>query len=292
MMCIGVTAPGTDSEEKIFALKRSFAQNGGAAVVSSLQEVDGRKVGYVQLSDFSAGSRIGVERALRDLDARGADAYVLDLRGNPGGVFEGALEIAGLFEGRDAVVARVASRSNPDEVFRSRVVITGKDGKESLVASAAEMASKYPRGAVVSPNAPLAVFVDGGSASSSEVLGGSLRDNCRGAIAGSGRSFGKGVIQGVFGLTDGGGVVVTVASYRTPAGGEIQGHGLEPNVKVEDGLVSSAARKVLGKGEAGAVDFGQVEEALRMCRADDRLGAATKIFPEVSFGATVRGIGG
>jgi C-terminal processing protease CtpA/Prc len=170
-------------------------------------------------------------------------------------------------------------------VFRSRVVTTASIPTSSGSKDAVAEASKYPGGAVVSPAAPLAMLVDGGSASSSEVLGGALRDTCRGAIAGSKHSFGKGVIQGVFGLTDGGGVVVTVASYRTPMGSEIQGKGLEPSVPIADDLFSSTTRRLRGLGEASAVDFDLVEEAVHMCKADDRLGAATKLFPDTTFGS-------
>jgi carboxyl-terminal processing protease len=269
-------------------LVRRFADGGGAPVSWSLTEAGGRHVGYLKLSDFSASSRGDVERALRDLDARGADAYVLDVRHNPGGVFEGALEIAGLFSGRDAVVARVTSRGSAEEVFRSRIIgddsAAGKPGAAAAVA-ARNAAGRYTGGAVVSADAPLAVVVDSGSASSSEVLGGALRDNCRGVIVGTTHSFGKGLIQGVFGLSDGGGVVVTVARYRTPGGGEIQGAGLTPAIPIADGPIDSIVRLVRGQSAGATVDFTKVEEELRMCRAaaaesSDR----ARIFPASPFG--------
>lgn len=272
----GALAPPREVE-----LVRRFADGGGAKVEWSLDAVGARKVGYVRLADFSASSRGDVERALRDLDARGADAYVLDLRHNPGGVFEGALEIAGLFSGRDVTVARVSSRGANEEVFRSRIV--GDAGGKA--AAARDAAGRYAGGAVVAADAPLAVLVDSGSASSSEVLGGALRDNCRAVIAGSGRSFGKGLIQGVFGLSDGGGAVVTVARYRTPRGAEIQGAGLAPSVPVADGPVDALARLARGQGAGAAVDFDRVEQQLRACRAGAAEAAdRARIFPAAPFG--------
>jgi carboxyl-terminal processing protease len=283
-MRVGIRSSASGTEGEV-VLVRQFSGGGGARVVSSLETVRGRRVGYVKLADFSASSRGGVERALRDLDERGADAYVLDLRRNPGGVFEGALEIAGLFEGRSAVVARVTSRGGAEELFRSRIVgdagggDEGGDGGGVGGATVRDAAGKYENGAVVPLSAPVAVVVDGGSASSSEVLGGGLRDNCRAVIAGSGRSYGKGLIQGVFGLTDGGGVVVTVASYRTPSGAEIQGQGLVPAVGAADGPLDALVRLVRGQGAAAAVDFDRVEDALRLCRAAAGAGEARAQLP-------------
>lgn len=270
-------------------LVRRFAEGGGAKVEWSLDIVGSRKVGYVRLADFSASSRGDVESALRNLDARGADAYVLDLRHNPGGVFEGALEIAGLFSGRDVAVARVTSRGANEELFRSRIV---GDASNEMAAPSSNVAARdatgrYAGGAVVAADAPLAVIVDGGSASSSEVLGGALRDNCRAVIAGSRHSFGKGLIQGVFGLSDGGGAVVTVARYRTPSGAEIQGSGLTPTTGVADGPMDALGRLVRRQGAGAAVDFDDVEEQLQMCKVEAAKSRnRARIFPSSPFGST------
>jgi carboxyl-terminal processing protease len=285
LMRVGVLdADGSNPRE--ITLKRSYAESGGAPVVSALDNVGDRKVGYVKLADFSAGSRLAVESALRDLDARGASAYVLDLRGNPGGVFEGALEIAGLFEGRDALVARVASRAQSDEIFRSRLAGEVSASRNGIAQARAATPARgtYLGGAVVSPEAPLAVLVDGGSASSSEVLAGSLQDNCRGAIAGRGHSYGKGLIQGVFGLSDGGGVIITVASYRTPAGNEIQGKGVTATAAFSDSLMDKITRAFRKQGPAAGIDFSDVESRLKVCKAEDRLAKETRIFPATRFG--------
>lgn len=278
VMVIGLRTQDSGSKRDV-SLVRQFTDVGGAPVISSLEATGGRNVGYVKLADFSAGSRADVEKALLRLDARGADAYVLDLRHNGGGVFEGALEIAALFEGRDHVVARVASRGNPDEVFRSALV---------------DDAGRYAGGAIVAPEAPVALVLDSGSASSSEVLSGGLRDNCRAVVAAGSASYGKGLIQGVFGLSDGSGLVVTVARYITPNGDEIQGRGLAPDIAVSDGFRQKVVRKLRGSGPAdGLVDFEQVLEKRAMCVADRDEAARkegnsleiTSAFPTAPFGS-------
>jgi carboxyl-terminal processing protease len=131
---------------------------------------------------------------------------VLDLRGNRGGVLEGALGIGGYFMGRGAPVVNVI------------------DGFGTV--------SKYAASEdrVVPADKPVAVLVDSGSASASEVLAGALHDTCRATVVGD-VTYGKGVIQGVFGLRNGGAVILTLAKYQSPSGAEINGVGVVPNVK-------------------------------------------------------------
>lgn len=247
----------TFREKEPVTLRRSFPPARGSAATKAklVNADDGSKLGYIRLSEFRASSREEVGRAAQKLVNEGADWIALDLRGNGGGVFEGALEIAGLFEGPNVPVARVegragASRDVPgeEETYSSRLV----DGE-----------TQVPAGV------DLAVLIDRDSASSSEVLAGALRDRCRGALVGE-RSYGKGVIQGVFGLSDGGGVVVTVAEYRTPNGDRIQGVGLMPDVSKKMGGLEKAAR-AMGIEKVDETTIGvereQVQEAIRMCTA-------------------------
>lgn len=238
-------------------LRRSFPPAAGsAAIKAKLVDIeDGSKLGYIRLSEFRASSREEVALASDKLVKGGADWIVLDLRKNGGGVFEGALEIAGLFEGNDVPVAQVTGRADPsddssvkDETYRSRLV----EGEKQ-----------------VPGDVDVAVIIDEGSASSSEVLAGGLRDQCRAALVGE-RSYGKGLIQGVFGLSDGGGVVVTVGEYRTPNGDRIQGVGLKPDMQRRLSGIERIGR-VLGVEKIDESTIGvereQVREAVRMCAA-------------------------
>ena len=132
-----------------------------------------------------------------------------------GGVLDGALGIAGLFVDRALVL-----------------YVTDANGA---------MQPLYSREQLFDSTVPLQVWVDQGTASSSEVLAAALRDNCRASVVG-GTTYGKGLIQGVFGLSDGGALFETVASYSTPAGDEINKRGVIPDVKktfVSDVLGSS-----------------------------------------------------
>lgn len=239
-------------------LTRHFEGGTQQSVRSKLVDTDEGKMGYIRLSEFRASSREEVANAIDDLDQKGAEWFVLDLRGNRGGVFEGALEIAGLFEGKDIPVVRVLGREDGgardmplgDEIFNSRVV------------GGTSFAQKEP---------DLAIIVDAKSASSSEVLAGGLRETCRAALVGE-RTFGKGLIQGVFGLSDGGGLIITVAEYRTPEGGRIQGMGLAPDIEREPGQMAKVG-KIFGveKLDEMTVDVSrkEVQDVVTRCK-DER----------------------
>ena len=167
---------------------------------------DGTKVGYIRIQEFNSLVKARLEDAFTNLQKAGANAFVIDLRGNPGGAFQSAVEISSLFV--DNQVATYVVDSNGVELpFKT-------------------MADRV----VVDPQAPLAIWLDGGSASASEVLAGSLHDNCRAIIMGK-QSFGKGLIQAVYGLKNGAGLVLTVARYVTPNGTEIQGSGITPDIQ-------------------------------------------------------------
>lgn len=236
-------------------LRRSFPRSTGFRAVKTklVDAEDGSKLGYIRLGEFRASSREEVAKASEQLLNDGAEWLVLDLRKNGGGVFEGALEIAGLLEGPDVPVAQVEGRSDTprdvpgrQEVYKSRLV----HGERQVPA-----------------DMDLAVLIDRDSASSSEVLAGALQDRCRAALVGE-TSYGKGVIQGVFGLSNGGGVVVTVAEYRTPNGERIEGVGLKPDLMRKMGGLEKFGR-LLGFEKVDettiGVERGQVQDVVRMC---------------------------
>ena len=152
---------------------------------------------YLRLAEFSAGSAAEVERALRDLRGDGMRRLVLDLRGDPGGFINAAVDIAGLFFPRGTVVFRTRGRRQvADEEF-----VTRTDGRFREL--------------------PLVVLIDGRSASASEALAGSLQDHDRALIVGR-RSFGKALMQMPFFLQTGVVVFLTVGRVLTPRGRFIQ----------------------------------------------------------------------
>lgn len=167
---------------------------------------DGTKVGFIRILEFNALVKTKLQEALAKLEAEGANAYVIDLRMNTGGAFQSAVEISSLFM-QDRVATYVVDSSGAEIPFntpKSRPAIDKED--------------------------PIAIWVDGSSASASEVLAGALHDNCRAVIMGD-KSFGKGLIQAVYGLKNGAGLVLTVARYVTPGGNEIQGIGITPDIQ-------------------------------------------------------------
>jgi len=170
---------------------------------------DGTIVGYIRISEFNSLVKPKLEEALKALTAEGANALVLDLRQNPGGAFQSAVEIAGLFM-EDKIATNVVDANQVEMAFRTT------KGKVLL-----------------NQNTPIVIWQDGGSASASEVLAGSLHDQCVAVVMGSSNSFGKGLIQAVYGLKNGSGLVLTVAKYVTPNGIDIQGHGITPDIEAK-----------------------------------------------------------
>lgn len=156
-----------------------------------------KETGYIVLSQFNAKASAETKAALLQLKADGAKNIILDLRGNPGGLLNEAVNICNLF------------------VPQNEIVVTTKSKNENY--NNTYKTTKTP----VDTEIPLVVLVDGGSASASEIVSGALQDLDRAVIVGS-RSFGKGLVQRPLDLTYGTQVKVTISRYYTPSGRGIQ----------------------------------------------------------------------
>lgn len=154
-------------------------------------------IGYIALSKFTATASNEVKLALRELKAEGAKSLVLDLRGNPGGLLNEAVKIVNLFVAKDQVV--VTTKSKVDKY--NKTYVTRQEPEDVTI--------------------PIAVLIDGGSASASEIVSGSLQDLDRAVVIG-GRSFGKGLVQRPKPLNYGTQLKVTISRYFTPSGRCIQ----------------------------------------------------------------------
>jgi C-terminal peptidase prc len=121
--------------------------------------------------------------------------------------------------------------------------------------------------AIVGASDPVAIWVDGGSASASEVLAGALRDNCRAVVMGS-TSFGKGLVQAVYGLKNGYGLVLTVAKYLTPGGTDINKIGIIPDVTKDEALPLAPGFVPVIGSDTSRVDFNDVTKRMAMCSVD------------------------
>lgn len=165
--------------------------------------------GYVRISQFSDTTGREVEEAVDTLRRESAlplRGLVLDLRGNPGGVLEAGVEVADAFLDRGMIVSATGR---------------GSDARFRMDATAGDLLDGMP----------LAVLVNGGSASASEIVAGALRDNGRATLIGR-TTFGKGSVQTVLPLSAGHAIKLTTSRYYTPSGTSIHGHGIVPDVEL------------------------------------------------------------
>ncbi|HBL11425.1 MAG TPA: carboxyl-terminal protease, partial [Cyanobacteria bacterium UBA11162] len=155
-------------------------------------------------TQFSANAPTEVADAISKLENEGADAYILDLRNNPGGLLQAGIEIARLWLDQGTIVYTV--------------------NRQGMLGSFEAYSSALTED-------PLVVLVNQGTASASEILAGALQDNRRAEIVGD-KTFGKGLIQSLFDLSDGSGLAVTVAKYETPNHHDIHKLGIKPDLEV------------------------------------------------------------
>lgn len=184
---------------------------------------DGTKVGYIRLKQFNAKASRGMRAAIRELEKQGAQGFVLDLRSNPGGLLEASVDIARQWLDEGTIVS-TKTRDGIQDVRRAT-------------------------GSAVTDR-PVVVLVNEGSASASEILSGALQDNNRAVLVGQ-KTFGKGLVQSVRGLSDGSGLTVTIAKYLTPKGTDIHKNGIRPDVPVElsEEEIQSLTVEQLGTGK-------------------------------------------
>lgn len=232
--------------------------------------------GYVRITQFQAQTGKDFEEGLKDLNEEldKLSGLIIDLRNNPGGVLQAAVEVAdALLE--EGLIVYTEGRSEVSEL--------------SYSASPGDLTNGIP----------IIVLIDGGSASASEILAGALQDHDRAVIMGT-QSFGKGSVQNVMSLGEDYGVKLTTARYFTPDGRSIQAHGIEPDIEVNraklsekqeqgglreadlDGHLSNGNGEVKGESESElsgeelrkremlAKDF-QLQEALNLLKAIDIL---------------------
>lgn len=169
-----------------------------------MQPSDQLTVGYIRLSQFNANAVDEVTAAVNQFEQAGANAYILDLRNNPGGLLSAGINLARLWLEAGTVVYTVDRGGVLDSYEAYGPALTSD---------------------------PLIILVNEGTASASEILAGALQDNHRATLVGT-TTFGKGLIQSLFDLSDGSGLVVTVAKYETPAHHDINHSGIYPDYRV------------------------------------------------------------
>lgn len=190
-----------DSKEKVVEAERGEVE--AEMVVSRMLDDE---IGYIAIYEFIETTYEQFHQSCEDLKAQGMKALVLDLRSNPGGLLDQVQKVADDFLPEGSVIVSTEDKQG---------------NKESLKAETD-----------VNINVPLVVLTDGYSASASEILAGVIKDYKLGTLMGQ-KTYGKGIVQRIFPLSDGSAVKLTISKYFTPNGNYIHEKGIEPDIEIE-----------------------------------------------------------
>lgn len=170
--------------------------------------VEGTKIGYIRITEFRENTSGDLEKALSNLEKDGMNGLILDLRNNPGGLLNIAVDAGGKFIENGKTIVYTKGRIEGQNLeFKSQ-------------------------GGNVHLNFPLVILVNNGSASGSEIVAGAIQDYKRGIILGT-KTFGKGLVQTIIPLNDGSAIRLSTNKYYTPLGRSIHGEGIVPDIIVE-----------------------------------------------------------
>ncbi len=211
-----------------FDKPKEFAIERGTVKIKSVKYTDlDDGYAYVRLTSFIENSAKDLDKVLTAHEKKSpTKGLVLDLRRNPGGLLEQAIQISDMFLDGGVIVSTI-----------------GRNKKEKEVVYAKKPGTRPPF--------PIIILIDEYSASASEILAGALQDNRRALIMGQ-RSFGKGSVQSVVKLGDGSGLKLTVARYYTPKGRSIQAEGIVPDVTIDDILTEAVQKNIKDANKKGA----------------------------------------
>ncbi len=213
-------------EPKTFSIVRDIVK------VKSVKFVDLEDgYGYLRLTSFIENSGAEMRKKIAEFKAKNKTirGLILDLRRNPGGLLDQAVQISNLFLDKGVIVSTIGR---------------DKSKKEVTLAKSTGAYTDFP----------IIVLINEYSASASEIVAGALKDNKRALIMGK-RSFGKGSVQSVVKMGDGSGLKLTVARYYTPSGVSIQAEGITPDVEVDDVDSDSYGKAVINKSVKREADI-------------------------------------
>ena len=215
---------GQNKDLKEFTITREIIH-----VQSVRARVESGDIGYIRITQFNQEAYDGVRKAFDSFRSNPGSAkvkgYILDLRNNPGGLLNQAVEITNSFVDAGDIVSTRGRNSEQQQRYGARPGVNLAQGK------------------------PVVVLVNGGSASASEIVSGALQDLKRATLIGT-RSFGKGSVQTILPLGDNGALKLTTARYYTPSGRSIQAKGIDPDVVVLENIPDDLKGKVSSLGEA------------------------------------------
>ena len=191
--------------KEVFQVTLTRSQIEIASVSYNLKQEAQLRIGYIRLDEFSSHAAEQMRNAIQDLGEKEVSGYVLDLRGNPGGLLFASIDIARLWLKKGEIVMTVDRRGGDRHFSANGTSLT---------------------------DLPLVVLVDEGSASASEILTGALKENGRATVVGT-TTYGKGTVQSVHSLSDGSGLAVTIARYYPPSGKDINQKGINPDIYLD-----------------------------------------------------------
>ncbi|NIQ02887.1 MAG: PDZ domain-containing protein, partial [Nitrospinaceae bacterium] len=202
---------------KVFTIVRDIIK-----VRSVIQKVYNDKIGYIKIRNFSKNTSSDLDAALESLMKKNIEGLVLDLRNNPGGLLNQAVEVTDRFLNKENLIVYTQGRTE-------------------------EQNMRFTTHDKVKPvTYPLVILVNGGSASASEIVAGALQDLGRAIVLGT-PTFGKGSVQTIIPLSDGSALRLTTARYYTPSGRVIQEKGIAPDIIVDMPLPSEKEEEELDK---------------------------------------------
>ena len=210
------------------------------------------KVGFLQITQFSERTGEEFQRALEGLEKQGIRSLVIDLRNNPGGLLEAAISVCSAFFDKGELIAYTQGRT--------------PESRENHFASGNHPKRTYP----------VAILVNGGTASAAEIVAGAMRDTHRAVIVGE-KTFGKGSVQSVIELDNGEGLRLTTARYYTPSGVTIHEKGINPHAEIEVSADEEARLRV----QQTRADDGDLEDSKDKPVPDVQLSAAEEILAGV-----------
>ena len=197
-------------------------------VTYRMEEKDGKKIGYIAVSEFDEVTASQFKSALKDLEKEGMQGLVIDLRDNPGGLLDVTCEML-------------------DRMIKKGILVYTVDKNGKRVDEEATDNLSFDK--------PVAILVNGNSASASEVFSGAMKDYKVATLVGT-NTFGKGIVQSIVPFEDGTAMKVTVSKYYTPNGANIHGTGIKPDVVVE------LNKEALNDGKLDRKEDNQLDKAL------------------------------
>jgi len=194
--------PSTDETFEVTVARAEFD------IPNLISDIFEEDIGYIWYYDFQISGANQLDKEIQKLISNGARGLILDLRNNPGGAWNDAVEVCDLFLNEGKIVS-IRGRSDNEERIDE---FTASEGKYTEI--------------------PLVVLINGFSASASELVAGALKDNNRAILIGE-KSYGKGAVQALYELSDKSGIKFTTAKYFLPSGVSVEGAGISPDITIE-----------------------------------------------------------